>query len=386
MSKQSRINKAYLKAASSNDVAAVDAALNEQKYSWWDNSSLPKAHLLARDGKGKTALIRAVEQGQQEMTQYLLNKTDIDRHAVSTMGASALHYAASSGHTDIVKILLAAGLDANLANRQGSTPLHYAIQSGNTATVEALLMGGADPNKVDNEGKSAFFKAVHFSKPALLAVLTQYGANPNQMDNAGKSPLSFAIQNSNDSYNNKQMAIAAMRAGADPNFAPLTGIRPITVGYIKKAHAEIVKEGDEMIQPSLVTITPPKTPAAPQPAPFASSVLQQAFINEGLDPALDEQWRAIGQSAIEHVIGSANNPRVIMTTFNFAARQTTAHTRNMLTGEISGQTAEAMDDHPNPAYIEQAHTQLVAAGKTPPVLWPNGTPAGTKKLQLSPKN
>ena len=44
--------------------------------------------------------------------------------------ATALHYAASEGHTSVLQYLLKAGADINARNWQGKTPLQRRIMDG----------------------------------------------------------------------------------------------------------------------------------------------------------------------------------------------------------------------------------------------------------------
>ena len=62
-----------------------------------------------------------------------------DHAARDSYGDSALHVAASLGHTQIVLALLTAGADLAAANNGGQTALHLASYFGFTQTVQALL-------------------------------------------------------------------------------------------------------------------------------------------------------------------------------------------------------------------------------------------------------
>ena len=46
-----------------------------------------------------------------------------DPHHVDVHGRTCLHYAVSRGHTEVVRILLAQGCDAQLADNIGTTPI-----------------------------------------------------------------------------------------------------------------------------------------------------------------------------------------------------------------------------------------------------------------------
>ena len=63
---------------------------------------------------------------------------------VNKKGWAPLHYAATNGHDDIVKVLLdhSAYIDAGSPN--GTTPLMMAARGGHVSTVKLLLDNGAD--------------------------------------------------------------------------------------------------------------------------------------------------------------------------------------------------------------------------------------------------
>ena len=51
--------------------------------------------------------------------------------------------AASAGHTDIVRLLIAHGADVNAQSSSGNTPLMYACAGGHEDVVRVLLEAGA---------------------------------------------------------------------------------------------------------------------------------------------------------------------------------------------------------------------------------------------------
>ena len=55
-----------------------------------------------------------------------------------------LHWAASQGYTEMLKVLVAKGYDVNAKDESGFTPLHYAAVSGQMETVQYLVDNGAD--------------------------------------------------------------------------------------------------------------------------------------------------------------------------------------------------------------------------------------------------
>ena len=78
----------------------------------------------------------------------ILLATAIDKDHVNKLGWTALLEAVILGdggraHSEIVRLLVAAGANVNLADREGVTPLAHAKRSGFTAIVATLEAAGA---------------------------------------------------------------------------------------------------------------------------------------------------------------------------------------------------------------------------------------------------
>ena len=78
-----------------------------------------------------------------------------DVAAVDRLQKTAMTYAAGQGRTDIVLLLLHAGVDANAVLAHKLTALMWAAGYGRTDTVQALLAAGAKPELKDDRGKTA---------------------------------------------------------------------------------------------------------------------------------------------------------------------------------------------------------------------------------------
>jgi ankyrin repeat protein len=75
-------------------------------------------------------------------------------------GLAALHFAAESGHRDVVRVLLAAGASVDVAAVQsiwtrGWTALHFAAALGHAGVVEELLAARADVLLETSSGHTA---------------------------------------------------------------------------------------------------------------------------------------------------------------------------------------------------------------------------------------
>jgi ankyrin repeat protein len=71
-----------------------------------------------------------------------------------------LHWAASIGQLEIVKLLLEHAKDRNSADKNGETPLHIAESNGQLEIVKLLLEHAKDKNPAAKDGKTGLKKMV----------------------------------------------------------------------------------------------------------------------------------------------------------------------------------------------------------------------------------
>jgi hypothetical protein len=108
-------------------------------------------------------------------------KVIIARHpaleAVDREGMTALHVAAFHGHLTTVKMLLAAGSNANAILREsGDNTLHIAVRNGQDEVVTMLLEEGADLNATNMFSETAMYLALQQKKHATAKILDDWGA------------------------------------------------------------------------------------------------------------------------------------------------------------------------------------------------------------------
>lgn len=100
------------------------------------------ADVHSLDSYQGTGLIRVADRGHVEVVRALLD-TDIVVDHVNRLGWTASLEAIILGdggprHTEVVRLLLAAGADPTLADADGVTPLAHARRDGHTAIAEFL--------------------------------------------------------------------------------------------------------------------------------------------------------------------------------------------------------------------------------------------------------
>jgi hypothetical protein len=107
------------------------------------------ADLQSVNRYGGTALIPAAHHGHVDVVRELLT-TAIAIDHVNRLGWTALLEAIILGdggerHTEIVRLLVAAGANVNLADRDGTMPLAHAERRGYAAMADLLRAAGARP-------------------------------------------------------------------------------------------------------------------------------------------------------------------------------------------------------------------------------------------------
>ena len=223
----------------------------------------------ARDARGWTPLICAVQAGKTDAVRLLLSK-HANPNLVTTKGCSALDFAVEEGHDEAVPLLLDAGADPNgfrvtMANGGTCSPLFMAVNHDRLALAKLLLAHGARINDKNNRGNTALIQAsrvedvdqikwligqgadVHPAaqddnghpygpleaatqegRPYVLEALTDAGVKPAYVKNASNEALNEAI--GSDDYERTQAALAN---GASPTEADDSGVLPITVAVLK---------------------------------------------------------------------------------------------------------------------------------------------------------
>ncbi len=142
-------------------------------------------------------LYAAARDGDVEKVRLLL-KAGADVNWANQNGDTLLIEAAHNGHTECVRLLLAApGIDVNKANLCGETPLICAVYKGHTECVRLLLAApGINVNKASSLKDTPLFAAASRGHTdCVRALLAVPGIDVNKSNLTGVTPLNEATDN-----------------------------------------------------------------------------------------------------------------------------------------------------------------------------------------------
>ena len=135
--------------------------------------------LLLR-AKGVRAEVRTIKDESPLMLASMTGMVDVCKRLialdadVNKTGWTPLHYAASAGHVEVIKLLLkhSAYIDAESPSK--TTPLMMAAMYGNPQSVELLLEEGADASLKNDKGMTALDFADVANKQAAAKLLVRH--------------------------------------------------------------------------------------------------------------------------------------------------------------------------------------------------------------------
>ncbi len=274
----------------------------------------------------------AIEEGDLQLVNYLIEKEDFDFTGTNAMGLTPLMLAASEDHPRIVRRLIDAGAEVDHVNAQGWTALIEAADEGSYASALVLLEAGADPNlKGDNNSRSALAMAASEGHTNLFALLIQNGADVFSVQ-GGTHPLHAAAEegkllavrqlleldadvNITDEYQRTPLSYAAeegkgnvvqllLENGAKPDIADRNGRTPLSYA---------AEEGkDEVVAMLLKVKADPNSKAENgwSPLDFAADELWDGGDTEGAYTLSEDRENALEQVIYRLVAAGATSESV----------------------------------------------------------------------------
>ena len=143
----------------------------------------PELDVLDAAASGRLDVLRAhVEAGQDALAER------------TPEGFTPLHLAAFFGGGAAVRLLLAAGMDADAdqENPARVRPLHSAVAARDHDAARALLEGGADPDAVQQGGFTPLLAAAYHDDAEMAELLLHHGADRTLAADDGRDPAAMA--------------------------------------------------------------------------------------------------------------------------------------------------------------------------------------------------
>ena len=201
-----------LDAAQSND---IDSAMMSIDQGVGVNTTSPD---------GATALHWAAHWGATDLAERLLSAGALV-DASNELGITPISIACRNGSEAMVDLLLKAKADAKGSEPSGETVLMSCARTGSLGAVEQLLAAGAEPNSVEvDSGQTALMWAAAGGHWEIVDLLIGAGADVNASSSGKFTPLMFAARTGD-----LKSAELLLDAGAEVNVATEDGLSPLLI-------------------------------------------------------------------------------------------------------------------------------------------------------------
>jgi ankyrin repeat protein len=155
---------------------------------------LKGADIFAESDQGVTPLIFAISNNHTEVAKILLEYGS-DANKVTLKRETPLLIAVKNANSDITEALLRAGADVDFTDRYDATPLHYASVYDYVQIADMLIYYDASIDKKTADGSTPLFSAIWAGNADVADLLIQNGANKEAKDNEGFTPFLMAALN-----------------------------------------------------------------------------------------------------------------------------------------------------------------------------------------------
>jgi polar amino acid transport system substrate-binding protein len=143
------------------------------------------------DDQGRHGLHLAMMEGSLKVAKTLLDLSGTQVDTRSKQDETPLMIAALKGHTAFAKRMIARGADVN---KTGWTPLHYAATSGHLEMIKLLVDEHAYIDTESPNQSTPLMLAAMYGTEAAVKLLLQEGADPSIKNQLGLNAADFAAK------------------------------------------------------------------------------------------------------------------------------------------------------------------------------------------------
>ena len=148
---------------------------------------------MANFQKAVLYLWDAIRKHNTENVAVILNGKFPADAELNPSGMVGLHFAATLGDVDIMKLLVDAGANVNKKDKYGRTALHFACSNGKDEAITLLLaLPGIDVNATSLGHETPLSKALQFGHHNSAALLLECGADPTVSNSLGQDARTLA--------------------------------------------------------------------------------------------------------------------------------------------------------------------------------------------------
>ena len=140
--------------------------------------------------KGVPALLVATQSKASKCALVLAKHPSTKVEIVNPLNETPLMFAAIHNQLEVAQALIERGADVN---RKGWTPLHYAATRGHRDMMRLLLDNHAYIDSESDNGTTPLMMAAFYASPLAVKLLLEEGADPTLINHGKASALDLAL-------------------------------------------------------------------------------------------------------------------------------------------------------------------------------------------------
>lgn len=215
----------------------------------------------------------AAQYGDWKRIEWLIEQGKATAKDTNEQGITPLHWAAINDRLLACKILLDNGADVNAAGGDlHATPMMWAAKSGHSYIVHLLMTQGGDPAMLDSQGYNVLQLATHSSNVMLILYLLHVDVPVDSVDPQGHTCLMWAA------YQGDALSVEAfLNWGADVNSVDEDGLNALHWAVVKGNRMcirRIIEEGGDLTTKQKEGKTPRTLAIELKTAPILESALE----------------------------------------------------------------------------------------------------------------